>query len=559
MTLAYEENNNNYRRRAPMFTRSSGLQNGDSENEEHDSDTVSELFGPSPNRSTPRAIKGHKRSRSDYGNNLQPLSMPQSPQTHSVPAFMRSNSSGSMRRPLSFIAGLASKVKSAFEINKDPKNSDKWTFNGTEFDSCNSENSSPNMPRKSINTYPRIRKTNDRLTVPSDRQWPSRRKKVLNPAFAEVMDILSVPSSPELEREAPTYPPLPRNKSTPCVESDRRPSDIIIEQPNDVIKSIDANKSSDVNVLVIGSEGVGKSALVVRYLTKRFIGDYAPNIETVYDHTIVIDGKEIYIHVWDSGIPAMLQKSSEKPEAGVEKSTLDLRETLSMTSLSSSVRSSVSSTASSTYDNRVSTSSFDDEQHQFMTSFGSKVTINLEDDKMDKKSIRKKKKEKKELNNNLNKKENEMQTRLNWCDCIVVVYSICDSDSFDSARDIIRYIRGQYVRGHAVSEFESGVRRNSGSDPVADPVTRLMQIPILLVGNKADLEHRRCVEMNAATEFSLGYGCSAVELSAPEGFESISKVFNGIIENIRRDKLPSKLTKIKSIVRGFGHRRNMSM
>lgn len=44
------------------------------------------------------------------------------------------------------------------------------------------------------------------------------------------------------------------------------------------------------NILVYGSNGVGKTALIVRYLTKRFIGEYDQNKESVYTHRLQTTG-----------------------------------------------------------------------------------------------------------------------------------------------------------------------------------------------------------------------------------------------------------------------------
>ena len=146
------------------------------------------------------------------------------------------------------------------------------------------------------------------------------------------------------------------------------------------------------------------------------------------------------------------------------------------------------------------------------------------------------------------------------------MYSICDSESFEAARDVIRYVRGHYVRGHAVTDFAPGGERSysvSGESSGSDSQNRYSRMPILLIGNKADLEHRRRVDLRSLHAFAAAYGCTAAELSVLDGFELVSRAFNDIVERIRREKSPSKMTKIKSIVKSvsgtFGHRRNLSM
>ncbi|MGH0174607.1 UNVERIFIED_CONTAM: hypothetical protein FKN15_070846 [Acipenser sinensis] len=55
-----------------------------------------------------------------------------------------------------------------------------------------------------------------------------------------------------------------------------------------------------IKIAVIGGSGVGKTALVVRFLTRRFIGDYERNAGTLYSRQIQIDGEQVAIQVQDT-------------------------------------------------------------------------------------------------------------------------------------------------------------------------------------------------------------------------------------------------------------------
>ncbi|XP_063052273.1 ras-related and estrogen-regulated growth inhibitor-like protein [Engraulis encrasicolus] len=55
----------------------------------------------------------------------------------------------------------------------------------------------------------------------------------------------------------------------------------------------------DANIVVLGTDNVGKSALTVRFLTRRFIGEYG-DIETIYSHSVSVDGRELSLNIWDS-------------------------------------------------------------------------------------------------------------------------------------------------------------------------------------------------------------------------------------------------------------------
>ncbi|XP_072937199.1 ras-related and estrogen-regulated growth inhibitor-like protein isoform X1 [Epargyreus clarus] len=54
-----------------------------------------------------------------------------------------------------------------------------------------------------------------------------------------------------------------------------------------------------VRIAVIGSSRVGKSALIVRYLTRRYIGEYHSNTDLLYRQTVPINGTPIELEVID--------------------------------------------------------------------------------------------------------------------------------------------------------------------------------------------------------------------------------------------------------------------
>ncbi|KAL4660283.1 ras-related and estrogen-regulated growth inhibitor-like protein [Arapaima gigas] len=56
---------------------------------------------------------------------------------------------------------------------------------------------------------------------------------------------------------------------------------------------------NDIKITVLGSEGVGKSALIVRFLTRRFIGEYASSSECIYRKRLSIDGRQLNLELYD--------------------------------------------------------------------------------------------------------------------------------------------------------------------------------------------------------------------------------------------------------------------
>ncbi|XP_060688084.1 ras-like protein family member 11A-like isoform X1 [Hemiscyllium ocellatum] len=66
------------------------------------------------------------------------------------------------------------------------------------------------------------------------------------------------------------------------------------------IPMLDYLHNRNVKIVVLGARRVGKTALIVRFLTKRFIGDYEPNTGALYSRSISIDGDQISLQVQDT-------------------------------------------------------------------------------------------------------------------------------------------------------------------------------------------------------------------------------------------------------------------
>ncbi|XP_052801153.1 ras-related and estrogen-regulated growth inhibitor-like [Mya arenaria] len=60
------------------------------------------------------------------------------------------------------------------------------------------------------------------------------------------------------------------------------------------------NKSVESKICILGAPGVGKSALVVRFLTRRFIWEYDPTLECTYKHNTTIDEEPVVMEILDT-------------------------------------------------------------------------------------------------------------------------------------------------------------------------------------------------------------------------------------------------------------------
>ncbi|XP_067135512.1 ras-related and estrogen-regulated growth inhibitor-like isoform X1 [Centruroides vittatus] len=59
-------------------------------------------------------------------------------------------------------------------------------------------------------------------------------------------------------------------------------------------------QTPNTRLVILGITGVGKSALVVRFISKRFIWEYDPTLECIYKHSICLDDENITMEILDT-------------------------------------------------------------------------------------------------------------------------------------------------------------------------------------------------------------------------------------------------------------------
>ncbi|CAL1528318.1 unnamed protein product [Lymnaea stagnalis] len=64
--------------------------------------------------------------------------------------------------------------------------------------------------------------------------------------------------------------------------------------------TISKGRPPDCKIVVLGNSGVGKSALIVRFLTNRFIWEYDPTLERTYKHQVQLDEEPILMEILDT-------------------------------------------------------------------------------------------------------------------------------------------------------------------------------------------------------------------------------------------------------------------
>lgn len=68
-------------------------------------------------------------------------------------------------------------------------------------------------------------------------------------------------------------------------------------------------------------------------------------------------------------------------------------------------------------------------------------------------------------------------------------------------------------------------------------VKKFQKFPIMLVGNKIDLEDQRKVSSEEAMAFAKEFGCTYIETSAKTG-HNVNKLFEDLVRQIRENEQP---------------------
>ncbi|KAK1798535.1 hypothetical protein P4O66_006832 [Electrophorus voltai] len=177
------------------------------------------------------------------------------------------------------------------------------------------------------------------------------------------------------------------------------------------IVTIPEHEPAECNIVVLGAIGSGKSALTVKFLTKRFISEYDPNLEDTYSSEEMVDQQPVQVRVMDTA-------DQDGP-------------------------------------------------------------VNCE-------------------------------RYLAWASAFLVVYSIDNKCSFEICQ--------QYLE--MVTPYTKGLQPES---------------PIILLGNKVDMERYRQVSQTDGETLAARFGCTFFEVSACLDFPSVQHVFHEAVREARRE------------------------
>ncbi|XP_076354825.1 ras-like protein family member 12 isoform X2 [Tachypleus tridentatus] len=112
---------------------------------------------------------------------------------------------------------------------------------------------------------------------------------------------------------------------------------------------------------------------------------------------------------------------------------------------------------------------------------------------------------------------------LKWADAFLVVYSITSRPSFKHAQQYLDLV------------IQNQNQRHAG--------TGNSECPLVLIGNKVDLERYRQVSKLEGASCAKKYQAIFFETTAAEDFQEVEKVFHEVARHILRDKDPSSTLK----------------
>ncbi|XP_057558765.1 ras-related and estrogen-regulated growth inhibitor isoform X1 [Hippopotamus amphibius kiboko] len=199
-------------------------------------------------------------------------------------------------------------------------------------------------------------------------------------------------------------------------------------------------KSAEVKLAIFGRAGVGKSALVVRFLTKRFIWEYDPTLENV---------SAMYYACVNDHYTWLMAESTYRHQATIDDEVVTM---------------------------------------EILDTAGQEDTI-------------------------------QREGHMRWGEGFVLVYDITDRGSFEEVLPL----------------------KN-----ILDEIKKPKNVTLILVGNKADLDHSRQVSTEEGEKLATELACAFYECSACTGEGNITEIFYELCREVRRRRMVQGKTRRRS-------------
>ncbi|KAF2367594.1 Small GTPase superfamily [Trinorchestia longiramus] len=283
------------------------------------------------------------------------------------------------------------------------------------------------------------------------------------------------------------------------------------------MRGIRRKKSSmaEVKIAVVGAPSVGKSALVVRFLTKRYIGEYDHQSEQRYRSEVIVDGEPVLFEVldtcnkvgarhvqqggcWTRATRWVLDTCNKVGAGHVQQGIAIPSLVIAIPSLVIAIPSLV-----------IAILSLVIAIPSLVIAIPSLVIgklISPNDDSLPASEV------------------------VSWADGLLLVYSITDRQSFDWVKRC----------RHSFSELGSWPPRLSGScspnlSPSPPPLdgSPSSSPPTLLVGNKADMVHLRQVSSEEGEILAKDMECQFCEVAASDQVAQVASAFHDLYREVQ--------------------------
>ena len=106
-----------------------------------------------------------------------------------------------------------------------------------------------------------------------------------------------------------------------------------------------------------------------------------------------------------------------------------------------------------------------------------------------------------------------LENHIKWADGYILMYSVTDRDSFN-----------RLTHYHALAR---SMRKPECT------------LPLVMVGNKRDLEHIRCVTEKEANDMASKFGCPSFEISIAEAPEGVAVVMDEVLRQVKKELVRS--------------------
>lgn len=110
--------------------------------------------------------------------------------------------------------------------------------------------------------------------------------------------------------------------------------------------------------------------------------------------------------------------------------------------------------------------------------------------------------------------------QIRWADAFVIIYDICVRESFAHAQNMLNRIR-------------------NAKQPT--------YVPVVLLGNKRDLEHSRQVDMDEGVQLAQQHGCQFAEVSAADNQFDVNSALQGLIKETKSIQVQRSIPRHRKI------------